>query len=377
VTTEQFDGHRFFGFLKKKSVVYLTIGSLFFNIGTGIVDKWTEEYDAEIFSKDRAVAMEVEKDLGDLSEGREYIAIDNKIVDFLRNYSNIFPEFETRELHLLYNSVEELHPVLDENGAPRNAIDVVVNYFEEFKDLSDKYDVPVPIPIGVLMIESGGKFDETSFAGNRGLFQLSSNLARHYGLEVNEWRDERTDPIKSADAGINYLSDLYNRFGQWGLSILGYHQGETRIGNMVSDYLEQNHGVTKSGGRINHEVIDKYDVNLYSILEDDEVSNKYFSNGYALTGKSYVQKIVTSMEIFNNYLDEVEEVEIDDVYTVEQGDSLNSIASRYNKTLEDLLDSNSDIQNADVLEVGQEIRIPGSYMDINDIREAYREGYSL
>lgn len=46
------------------------------------------------------------------------------------------------------------------------------------------------------------------------------------------------------------------------------------------------------------------------------------------------------------------------LYTVEQGDTLLSIAQQYGVTVEDIVEANPDIENPDLLQIGQEIRIP-------------------
>ncbi len=367
--------HGFFDFLRNKSVTYLTLGSLLFSVGTGIVDQWIDDMENNLFEQTKVVAMETEGYHKGVPEDTEEISSRTDLGSFLNNYSNIYGEFDTEDMYKMYDSVTEYHDVLEDNGGPRKSIDIVMNYFDELSEISDEFDVPLPVPAGIIMIESGGELDKTSYAGHRGIFQLSPLIARHYGLTVNSWNDERTDPVKSAQAGINYLSDLNDRFGQWGLTILGYHQGETRIGNMVADYLEVKHGVDKTGGQIESEVIDKYDVDLYSILENDKVADKYFKSGYGLTGRNYVQKVTTSMDILDNYLEEYDEVEIDDTYEIKRGDTLYRIAEKHNVRADEIIDSNPEIDDPNLLQVGNEIKIPGSYMDVSEIKSKYREAF--
>lgn len=46
------------------------------------------------------------------------------------------------------------------------------------------------------------------------------------------------------------------------------------------------------------------------------------------------------------------------IYSVQQGDTLLSIAQQYGTTVEAIVEANPDIENPDVLQIGQEIRIP-------------------
>lgn len=46
------------------------------------------------------------------------------------------------------------------------------------------------------------------------------------------------------------------------------------------------------------------------------------------------------------------------IYTVQQGDTLLSIAQEYGTTVEAIVEANPEIENPDVLQIDQEIRVP-------------------
>ena len=79
------------------------------------------------------------------------------------------------------------------------------------------------------MIESGLSPRAYSHAHASGLWQFIAGTGRQYGLEISSFVDERRDPIAATDAALDYLSDLYDRFGSWYLAAAAYNSGENRV----------------------------------------------------------------------------------------------------------------------------------------------------
>jgi len=62
-----------------------------------------------------------------------------------------------------------------------------------------------------------------------GLWQFMPRTAKVYGLKIDQYIDERRDPVRSTEAAIAYLKKLHKLFGKWYLAALAYNSGEGRV----------------------------------------------------------------------------------------------------------------------------------------------------
>jgi membrane-bound lytic murein transglycosylase D len=79
------------------------------------------------------------------------------------------------------------------------------------------------------MIESGFAAGATSKVAAVGLWQFMGPTARQYGLRVDQWVDERRDPVEATDAALDYLEWLYDRYDSWYLAAAAYNAGPGRV----------------------------------------------------------------------------------------------------------------------------------------------------
>lgn len=83
-----------------------------------------------------------------------------------------------------------------------------------------------PLFIYLAMVESAFKTHAISSSSAGGLWQFVENTARDENLIINDYIDERYDPIKATVKAIDYLYKIHdNRLGKWYLTAMAYNCG--------------------------------------------------------------------------------------------------------------------------------------------------------
>ena len=78
-------------------------------------------------------------------------------------------------------------------------------------------------------IESGYTPGATSRVSASGMWQFMGPTAQQFGLRIDEWVDERRDPIRATGAALDYLQALHQQFGSWYLAAAAYNAGPGRV----------------------------------------------------------------------------------------------------------------------------------------------------
>ena len=114
-------------------------------------------------------------------------------------------------------------------------------YFPMFEQALDKYNIPLELKY-LAIVESALRPTAESRVGATGLWQFMFSTGKMFGLNVNSYVDDRSDPLKATQAACKYLQALYKRLGDWDLALAAYNSGPGNVSKAIR----------RSGGRINY-----------------------------------------------------------------------------------------------------------------------------
>ncbi len=120
---------------------------------------------------------------------------------------------------------------LSEDGHARGALMAMFQragrYRPSLERILHAWKVPEDV-MALIFVENGFLPGLVQADGCAGLWTLSPEVAKAYGLTTRETYDERRGVEASSEASGRYLADLRERFGSWALAIYAYGRGYKR-----------------------------------------------------------------------------------------------------------------------------------------------------
>jgi len=114
-------------------------------------------------------------------------------------------------------------------------------YFPLFEEELSKNNIPLEIKY-LAVVESALNPRAVSRVGATGLWQFMYQTGKQYGLNIDSYVDERSEPLKASQAASQYMNNMYKIFGDWDLVLAAYNSGP---GNVAK-------AIRRSGGQQNY-----------------------------------------------------------------------------------------------------------------------------
>jgi membrane-bound lytic murein transglycosylase D len=114
-------------------------------------------------------------------------------------------------------------------------------YFPIIEPLLKKHGLPDDFKY--LAVAESGLDNVSSPAGAAGFWQFLKSTGREYGLEINDYVDERYHLEKATEVAAEYLKKSKERFGTWTLACAAYNAGNAGVNRQlerqdVDDYYD-------------------------------------------------------------------------------------------------------------------------------------------
>jgi membrane-bound lytic murein transglycosylase D len=106
-------------------------------------------------------------------------------------------------------------------------------YFPIYEKAFKENNVPEEIKF-VSIVESSLNPHAVSRVGATGLWQFMYSTAKVYGLTMDNYVDERKDPVSASFAAAHYFRNAFEEFGDWLLAIAAYNCGTKAVERAIA-----------------------------------------------------------------------------------------------------------------------------------------------
>ncbi|MEJ7694425.1 LysM peptidoglycan-binding domain-containing protein [Daejeonella sp.] len=184
-------------------------------------------------------------------------------------------------------------------------------YFPIFEKALREAGLPDELKF-MTVIESALNPHAVSKSGAVGPWQFMYTTAKGYGLVMDNYVDERKDPVKASYAAAHYLLDSYKRIGDWLLTIAAFNCGTGAVTRAIA----------KSGG-----VPDFWKVRSFLPKETQNYVPAFIATVYAMNNyqKHGIQPRPADFNVFTDLIEVTRQI------------SISSIAKAANLDLKELL----------------------------------------
>lgn len=155
-------------------------------------------------------------------------------------------------------------------------------YFPVLAPILKKQGVPEDL-LYLACVESILNPCAVSPAKAAGIWQFMATTAKQYGLEVNEWVDERYDIEKETEAACRYLKKAYSEYGNWESAAAAYNGGPNRITTELDSQMAES--------SFDLQLVDETSRYVFRILATKMIMENPAAYGFTLTADQLYQPL--------------------------------------------------------------------------------------
>ncbi len=144
----------------------------------------------------------------------------------------------------------------------------------------------IPNDFKYLAVIESGLTNVVSPAGAAGFWQLMPQVARNYGLEVNDKVDERYNLEKATQAACKYLKEAHSKYGNWTMAAASYNFGMNGIDKQI--------GRQKSRSYYNLFLVEETNRFVFRLLAIKEIFTDPWKYGFTLNEEDLYKPIKTN-----------------------------------------------------------------------------------